>query len=66
MDATERDMTPQKNQLITPNSRGDILILATPTKTVGFGGETTFLMKITKQTLILSEISTRIKNHCEV
>ena len=30
MDATERDMNPQKKiQLLTPNSRGDILILAT-------------------------------------
>ena len=39
MDATERDMNPQKKQLLTPNSRGDMSILVTPAKTVGFDFE---------------------------
>ena len=36
MEATERDMNPQKNQLPTPSSRGEILILANPAKTGWF------------------------------
>ena len=54
MNATERDMNPQKNQLLTPNSRGDILIL-------WLVENPHILAKITKNHPILPEISKNIK-----